>query len=865
MEPIENITGTMNMSISARVIYQLGEQLIKDEFVALTELIKNAYDADATGIRINIDTKIRTQYGRGRITVEDNGNGMTRSILFNSFLRISTNFKLIEKFSPLFNRRTLGEKGLGRLAMQRLGDHVTLISKPKVNEERLKKIFNNADIEFHKDYDTTCLEIDWTTFKDSNEDFGKMQTRYKHISDKGYRFGTTLIIDGIRNISFWQIGKKEINRFRKELFGLINPFTQNSELQFNIHLDIDGSRISNDKVDENTLKTMSDIFVDFSMQDWMVNIYIESKSNYIERLCQGLINRMNLLGFDKYVRFKGKNLNYANHVEEISFNLRTYDFKDEYPYLKKIRLMECRKKFNARLLKGKLNLLKFSVKRVFKLSDDRREKILEIINSSKDFLAYPGSFSGKFYVLAQEPDALREAMYKLSNNGIVFNTQAEMKAIWDAASGVKLFRDQFRIFPYGELTSEGLNDWLTFTFRSQRVKATAYKAHTVAGYINLDGVSSENIKEQTNRNGLIENEFGKNFMTIMRDIISEVVFQKDLVLRSWFTTPEITENQEKILSKDGHLEFYREMTKPHNSEEIQSLDKTMNELVKSDIVDKVTKEKVELVKKKVDEIIRVENDRERARKQAISIREQRISYLENLIGLAGQGLIVEALTHELERIEENISHYAKESKQDIFNVEVVKGQFSYIIEKQEGILQQVVFLQQQLEHLEPNYKKNQFKKEIINIKDFLFDLYIKKGPMVNKAKNKNVEVIIRSDNEGELLTKANKGVLITIFDNIFINSLYWLENSNVKTINFDIDSRNGTVSVWDSGPGIHRDREYDLFEPEKSSKPNGRGLGLYIVKELMNYLRGNIYLDTTKRNSLGNLYCFKIHFPEDYV
>lgn len=856
------------MSISARVIYQLGEQLIKDEFVALTELIKNSYDADATGIRITIDTRVKTQYGQGRITIEDNGNGMTRSILFDSFLRISTNFKVIEKFSPVFERRTLGEKGLGRLAMQRLGEYVIVSTKPKVNEPKLMKIFSTSDIEFHKVYDTTELHINWASFKNSNENFDDMNIEYKHVSKLELKYGTKLVIEGIRNVSFWRIGRKELNRFRKELFGLVNPFTQNSDLKFNILLDIDGSRISNERIDENLLKIMSDISVDFSVKDWILTLNIDSKPNYVERLCAGLIYRMSSLGFDKYTRFEGRNSRYSNYIDNIIINLNDKQFTNNYPYLKDVRLMET-KKIKDKPLKITVSNLKVHSlsKNVYKIKYNY-EKWIRIISDSlqrKTELAYPGNFYGKLYVMAGDPDSIREAIYKLNNNGIVFNTQAEIKSIWDSASGVKLFRDHFRIFPYGELTEEGINDWLNFTYKSQRGRATAYKSHTVAGYVNLDGVSSENIQEQTNRNGIIENEFGKNFLSIVRDIIAEIVFQRDLALRGWFATPEIKEDMTEVKSKDGHLVFSRELTKPHNEEELQSLDKTVNELVNNANVDDATKKKVEFVKNKVNDIIKKEINRERARKQAITIREQRISYLENLIGLAGQGMIVESLTHELERIEKNISHYAKESKIDLFKIENIKGQFGYIIEKQEGILQQVVFLQQQLEHLEPNYKKNQFKKDIVNIKEFLCDLYINKGPMANKAKNKDAEITVDSDVEGNLELNTNKGVLITIFDNIFINSLYWLENSKNKKIVFFVDSRNRTVTIYDSGPGIHRDREFDLFEPEKSSKPNGRGLGLYIVKELMSYLRGNIYLDTINRNSFGNLFKFVLQFPENNV
>jgi hypothetical protein len=108
------------MSVAARVIYQLGEQLISDKFVALAELIKNGYDADGTVDKISVNTRVMIPHGRSRIIVQDNGNGMTQSILTTSFMRISTNIKTQQKFSLYFNRRVLGEKGLRRISMQRL-------------------------------------------------------------------------------------------------------------------------------------------------------------------------------------------------------------------------------------------------------------------------------------------------------------------------------------------------------------------------------------------------------------------------------------------------------------------------------------------------------------------------------------------------------------------------------------------------------------------------------------------------------------------------------------------------------------------------------------------------------------------------
>lgn len=69
----------MNLTASARLIMQLGEQLIEDELVALLELIKNAYDADANNVDVVIDTDTITPYGVGRIEIKDDGNGMIPS------------------------------------------------------------------------------------------------------------------------------------------------------------------------------------------------------------------------------------------------------------------------------------------------------------------------------------------------------------------------------------------------------------------------------------------------------------------------------------------------------------------------------------------------------------------------------------------------------------------------------------------------------------------------------------------------------------------------------------------------------------------------------------------------------------------
>jgi len=123
----------LNLTASARLIMQLGEQLIEDELVALLELIKNGYDADAKVVNITIETTKETEFGLGQITISDDGNGMLPSIIKNAFLKLSTNFKEEEKSSIYFNRRVLGKKGIGRLSFQRLGRFIDIKTAPRID------------------------------------------------------------------------------------------------------------------------------------------------------------------------------------------------------------------------------------------------------------------------------------------------------------------------------------------------------------------------------------------------------------------------------------------------------------------------------------------------------------------------------------------------------------------------------------------------------------------------------------------------------------------------------------------------------------------------------------------------------------
>lgn len=144
----------------AKLLLELGNQLIKDEGIALFELVKNAYDADATNINItlvNIDDK-----KNGSIVISDNGFGMKLDTIQNVWLEPGTDFKkkqLKDKYrTPKFHRIPLGEKGIGRFGVHKLGKKIELITRSKNSNEVVVNI-DWSDFEKDKYLDKVLVNI----------------------------------------------------------------------------------------------------------------------------------------------------------------------------------------------------------------------------------------------------------------------------------------------------------------------------------------------------------------------------------------------------------------------------------------------------------------------------------------------------------------------------------------------------------------------------------------------------------------------------------------------------------------------------------------------------------------------------------
>ena len=130
------------LRVQSHILRLLGDQLIGHDRLAVFELVKNSYDADASSVAITIDLNAVDPC----VKVEDNGCGMSLSVITGAWLEVGTDSKRAtqnRKRSELFNRLPLGEKGVGRLAVQKIGKKLQVITKEK----------NSAEYEFNIDWD----------------------------------------------------------------------------------------------------------------------------------------------------------------------------------------------------------------------------------------------------------------------------------------------------------------------------------------------------------------------------------------------------------------------------------------------------------------------------------------------------------------------------------------------------------------------------------------------------------------------------------------------------------------------------------------------------------------------------------------
>ncbi len=136
---------SLQFSVDSQLLGELGERLVTKKYIALAELVKNAYDADATEITIRI-TDAKSGGPESEIALIDNGSGMDYAKVKRDWMRVATTDKLEHPFSDIYGRKKTGNKGIGRFACRRLAYGLTLTTvgrvKGKGERQRTQAVFD---------------------------------------------------------------------------------------------------------------------------------------------------------------------------------------------------------------------------------------------------------------------------------------------------------------------------------------------------------------------------------------------------------------------------------------------------------------------------------------------------------------------------------------------------------------------------------------------------------------------------------------------------------------------------------------------------------------------------------------------------
>lgn len=259
-------------TVDAALLRELGDRLIGRSYIALAELVKNAYDADAIDCRI--------EFADDRIVVSDNGHGMSEQDFHDHWMRIGTTHKTATKASRQLGRAMTGSKGLGRLSVQFLADEMTLESTSVDDPSRHLYAF-----------------VDWTNVR-HGADLDTVNVLWAIRSDRpvypdDQMTGTRIVLGKLRFP--WNVD--EIEKLGQHVWMLQSPFRRSDRRSeagtaqdFYVHLDapgIESAKVAFDKL-QDTLFENWKARISGAIEDGRITgtstVTVEFKTGYPEGL-----------------------------------------------------------------------------------------------------------------------------------------------------------------------------------------------------------------------------------------------------------------------------------------------------------------------------------------------------------------------------------------------------------------------------------------------------------------------------------------------------------------------------------------------------------------------------------------------------
>ncbi|MCP1111460.1 ATP-binding protein [Ohessyouella blattaphilus] len=724
----------------ARLITMLGDQLIKNELIALVELIKNSYDADSDWVKvsfINFDENFFITKD-SCIRIEDEGCGMNTQILKKHWLNPATPDKLNRKRKQndgeKIGRRILqGEKGIGRFAVFKLGRNVTIKTRRQLQNDEGAFIDEGEQFENVLTYNFSKYDDDFLT------EGGKEKELYldnleveleerepREIVDKDISFGarkkrrkpygTIIEISDLK--ANWSV--KKVEKIQEDI-GKLQPIFSKDELD------------------------------DFSIWIYKDEVLYESSAKYKKELIK-LLNNKSV--------FKITQGSYKPDGNIIQFNINGQQLKFSFH-------------------DSELNGLK-----IFR----------DYFNKNPNYKTECGRFEFEFYVFDFNSTLDDQTKYTLDKN------EKEMIK----RHRIYLYRDGIRVMPYGDPE----DDWLRIDVTRGTESASSFLSNDqVVGYVNISQKENPKLKDKTNREGLIEDG----------QALSDFIAILQIVLR--------------YIRKSPYAKY---LINKKNKQELDRIKKgEPQELIKN------AKDKYE----NNVEINRFLNTFEKSYSNEKRVLEERIRKTENL---AAVGLSIETASHDIMLL---MNRTLKQQDDLISDVSSgVALDEDYLINQLTVVRGSLSMIEAQLKNIQLLFPSTKNRTKNIRVKEIVEKVFY----FYKKSFNEKSIVCSIETKGSPLVVKTTDAVLLQVFINLFDNAFYWLQTINgEKKIKIILDGDEQRVIFSDNGPGINADDLNYIFEAFFSGKgENGRGLGLYIAKQLLDRYDYRIELAEFKKDKV---------------
>lgn len=753
-------------TVSARTARLIGRENVANAEGALIELVKNCYDADSNDAIVLIDKKNDT------ILIIDSGDGMTDKIISEQWMTIGTDDKLNNAITTN-GRIKAGAKGIGRFALDRLGEKCTMITFPIHNNDGFKWV------------------VDWSSF----------EKKKKGVNVKINEVYADLI--SLSNTTF----KKEINKeiSNKEVIKLINggKFSNGTILK------ITGLR---DEWKDESIKKIFENLELLTPPDGSnkINIWI---LNGAQPGKYGLVPNEKFSDYDykliaTYEKNKEHKINIKIHRNEFDLGLiddRLFDYPDmkEAPFDKKTFKKE-----------------RFEI-------DTSLQALLKKTEDNRGFLNNIGDFEFTFYFLKNS--FTREDREKYKYKDFLGDRGAWLKKF----GGIKLYRDNFRVRPYGEVDTQGY-DWLSLGERFGQNpaafsrKGSRVRSNQVAGVVKFSRLTNPYLEDKSSREGLQENETFDLFKNVLIGIIKV---------------------QEDDRSTIG---FNLDALHSFINEEAKAIEET-EEIVEEDesVTDSETQEETKAKNRQVKKGFKAVEKKLKDKEEELSISR----------AMASAGIMIASFSHEFHGIKNDLNSRTSDLKKfikDVIdpiklkNVPDRKNPLKLLddFQKQDDKIKQWIEFSVDLT------KKDRRKNKKVNLVNYFVDFSTLWKKLFEQREVLFVFNYKKTENYNLKISELD---LDTIFDNLLINSFEAFDRNGFngkKSISITLENQGPKVLIKyaDTGPGIPDvfKNINEIFTPFETSKKDdlgndiGTGLGMWLVKSSIDSNKGKANLQKPK-------------------